>query len=124
MIRTTLITLAVTVISEGVGSWFERLLGIDRKGFSAPVGFAVLMAGLQILCYPAQLGNWPFLYILIVTLGLFAAAIWMTCWNAEEAFRHFRRKETLIAVLAGVLFLYLADRNLMVSGGIPEGYFH
>lgn len=123
MIRTTLITLAVTVISEGVGSWFERLLGIDRKGFSAPVGFAVLMACLQVLCYPAQLGNWPFLYILIVTLALLAAAIWMTCWNAKEAFRHFRRKETLIVVLAGVLFLYLADKNLMVSAGIPEGYF-
>ena len=77
MIRTTLITLAVIVISEGAGSWFERLLGIDRKGFSAPIGFAVLMACLQVLAYPAQIGNWSFLYLLLVTLILFAAAIWM-----------------------------------------------
>ena len=124
MIRTTLITLAVIVISEGAGSWFERLLGIDRKGFSAPIGFAVLMACLQVLAYPAQIGNWSFLYLLLVTLILFAAAIWMTCWNAKEAFRHFRRKETFIVLFAGLLFLYLASKNLMVSAGIPGGYFH
>ena len=49
------LSFVLLLLAEGTGAWFKRILGIDRHGFNAPVGFALLLAASQVLYYPAQL---------------------------------------------------------------------
>ena len=133
-------TLVLLLLSEGTGAWFKRLLGIDRSGFNAPVGFALLLAVCQTLYYPAQIFNYSFHWIVVSTCIVLAAAVFFVIYDLADMKASLFRKETLIVLAAAVLFIVQCRGYEIVSIGdagntLPlqmsdvkapqfQGYFH
>lgn len=107
MISVFFFAFILILLSEGCGCYWLRVLGIERKGYSAPVGIAILFTGLQILYYPAQVFNLSFEYACIVTCIILVLALFFTIFDYKEVFHAFKNKNTVFLLLLVALFLPL-----------------
>ncbi|MBO5554449.1 MAG: hypothetical protein J5941_02870, partial [Solobacterium sp.] len=134
------LSLVLLLLAEGTGAWFKRILGIDRHGFNAPVGFALLLAVSQVLYYPVQLFQYSFHWILVSTGILLIAAVFFVLYDLPDMKASLLRRESLLVLAAGTVFVFLCTGHDVVSiapGNVPfpkmmgdvkapqfQGYFH
>ncbi len=108
-------SLILLLIAEGSGAALKRMLGIDRQGFNAPIGFAFLLSLCQLLYYPAQLFGFSFRYICIVTGLVLIAGVVFVIYDIQDIRRSLFRRETLIVLVMGLLFAVLCREHNVLS---------
>lgn len=102
-------SLVLLLLSEGTGAWFKRMLGIDRHGFNAPVGFALLLAVCQTLYYPAQIFNYSAHWIIVSTSIVLIAAFFFVIYDLADMKASLVRTDTLVVLAAAALFIALCS---------------
>ena len=134
------LSFVLLLLAEGTGAWFKWILGIDRHGFNAPVGFALLLAASQVLYYPAQLFQYSFHWILVSTGIILIAAVFFVIYDLPDMKASLLRPDSLLVLGAGAVFIFLCAGHDVVSitpGDNPfpkmmmdvkapqfQGYFH
>ena len=108
-------TVVLLVLAEGTGAWTKHMLGIDRAGFNAPLGFAVMLSACQLFYYPAQIFNFSFRYIIIVTVIVLLLCVVLVFFDLDDIRRSLFRSESLVVLAAGILFIVLCQRQGVVS---------
>lgn len=111
--------LLLSILCEGVGFFTLKWMKIEPHGFTGPIGFAVLLAVLQLVYYPAQLAGLPFTYIAVATSIVLVCALAALILCYKEVFRDLFRWDTLIVAVCVFLFLYALNRN-GVSGSYAD----
>ena len=106
MTRILLLVIGLVILSEGLGSWIFKVLKIEQRGFAAPIGFAVLLASLQLLYYPAQWLNLSFTWIIVASILILAFALVVTCLRFKETLHNLINWNTIIVIICAGLFLY------------------
>ena len=101
----------LVLISEGVGAWSLKTLKIEAKGFTAPIGFAMLLCVLQALYYPSQLWNLSFTWIIVVSCAVLAAGIVLTCMMYKEVWKHLFSKDMIVVIICAGLFLQALSKS-------------
>ena len=110
MKKTLLTAVFLILISEGLGLRFLKLLKTERKGFAAPLGFAVLLSLLQLCYYPAQLMNLSFSWIVIPSAIVLGAGLVNALLLWRDLLASLKRKDTLIILCAACAFLFVFSR--------------
>lgn len=105
MNRILIFTFALILLSEGLGYWTMKVLKIRQRGYAAPMGFAVLLASLQLTYYPAQLFNLPFTWIVVTSTILLIFALFVTVKNIKQVFKNLFKPTTIIVLASLVIFL-------------------
>ena len=118
-----LFTLALLGIAEGTGAWAKRMLGIDRTGYHAPVGFAFLLAVMQLLFYPAEIMGLSFRWIIVGSCLVLAAGLVFLFFDLPDVKKSLFRWETLIVLLTASMFIFLTMRGEGVLGNSMEQEF-
>ena len=95
----------VLILCEGVGTAAQKLMKIQPFGFSAPIGFAVLLTILELGYFPAQLAELPFMWNAVVTGLVLFLALGLTIWQFKEVFRKLFRWRTLVVIAYTAFFV-------------------
>ncbi len=114
MNRILIFTFALILLSEGLGYWTMKVLKIRQRGYAAPMGFAVLLAALQLTYYPAQLFNLPFTWIVVTSTILLLFALFVTIKNIKQVFKNLFRPTTLI-VLVSLAIFFVVLKNCSID---------
>lgn len=105
MKRTVLILLLTVLVSTSYGVLLNKKLNKAINNFVTPIGFCLLIALLQLLYYPAQLFNWPSIYIHIVSLIVFLFGIGYGIIHYKEIFKEYFNKRTIIIGVSFIIFI-------------------
>ncbi len=103
------------ILAEGAGAWFKHMFGVQRKGFHAPLGFALMLAGAQLLYYPAQMFNYSLRWIFASTAIILLAMLVFFIFDLADIKKSLLRKETLIVILCGLLFAILCSMGSVLG---------
>ncbi len=104
-------TVLLLLIAEGTGAWTKRVLGIERRGYHAPVGFAFLLSVIEVLSLPALIMDLSFHWVIVVTCIVLAAGCVFLLFDLEDVRRSLFRWETLIVLACMALFIALSFRR-------------
>ena len=104
MTRIVLVTVILVLLSGGTGAWLLQKLKIEQKGFSAPVGFAAILASFQLLIYPAQLFNLSFSWVKIAGIAVLTAALIFTIIKRKDVVHELWTFRTLWVLGSVTLF--------------------
>lgn len=114
MIKVFLMVLFLIVIFTGIGSFTLKKLKIDKTSFSAPVGFVIFIAILQMCYYPVQLTNGSFNWIIVISSLLLIAGLILTIISWKEVLQNLFRIDSLI-VLASVIGFCFVFYHLFID---------
>lgn len=112
--------LVLLLLAEGAGAWLKRILGIERKGYHAPIGFAFLFSVAQVLYYPAQFLNRSMYWPIIVTSIVLLFALITVFYDLGDMKRSLIRKESLILVVIAALFILLNEFHDVLGPVLDE----
>ena len=118
-----LLSVLLLVIAEGTGAFAKRLLGIERKGYHAPIGFAFLMSVMQLLYFPAEIMGLSFHWIIVISSLVMTAGLVFLFFDLEDVKNSLFRWETMIVLLCVFLFLLTVFRREGVLGTSMETAF-
>ena len=111
------------LISEGVGAWTLKTLKIEAKGFTAPIGFAMLLCVLQALYYSPQLWNLSFTWIIVISCIVLAAGVVLACMMHKEVWKHLFSKDMIVVIVCASLFLLALSRSAADYSNMPALQF-
>ncbi len=113
-----ILAVGVLILAEGVGAGTQKLMKIHGYGFSAPIGFAVLLSILELCYFPSQLAGLPFMWNAVVTGLVLLFALGFTIWQYREVIRKLVRWRTLIVIAYAVFFIITMTKRI----GNPETF--
>ncbi|NCB33833.1 MAG: hypothetical protein EOM64_08140, partial [Erysipelotrichia bacterium] len=108
----------VLILCEGIGAGTKKLMKEHGYGFSAPIGFAVLLTVLELCYFPSQLAGLPFMWNAVVTGLVLLFALGFTIWQYKEVFRKLFRWRTLIVIAYAAFFVISMTKRI----GSPETF--
>ncbi|MBQ1447242.1 MAG: hypothetical protein IIZ14_08315 [Solobacterium sp.] len=114
MKRILLCTVLILLLSEGLGTWFLDRLKLQKKGFSAPYGFALMLGTLQMLYYPAQILHLSFLWIILPSALVLCFAACATLLRIKDVLKGLLRPQSAAVLITAVLF-FLVLRQCSVD---------
>ena len=102
----------------------ERLrLNNGKLEYAAPIGFAALLFGLQILYYPIQLFNLSSIWIHIITGSIYFVLLVLSLTRLKGLIKQYLRLDTLWVLVYFVFFLY-AFYNVSISIPRADGQMY
>lgn len=104
-----LFVIGITVfISTAYGLFVRESFQLHKDKYSAPLGFAALLLSLQFLYYPAQLFNWPSIYIHIVSSIIYLIIFIYGLTKLKQIFFEYWNLKTLwvIAYTSAFIFVF------------------
>ncbi|MBR0477684.1 MAG: hypothetical protein IJJ24_01165, partial [Solobacterium sp.] len=114
MKRILLCTVLILLLSEGLGTWLLDRLKLQKKGFSAPYGFALMLGTLQMLYYPAQILHLSFLWIILPSALVLCFAACATLLRIKDVLKGLLRPQSAAVLITAVLF-FLVLRQCSVD---------
>lgn len=96
----------LVLISEGVGAWTLKTLKIEARGFTAPIGLAVLLCTLQALYYPVQLWHLSFNWIIAISCAVLGAGTVLACMMYRDLKKHLFNRDMVTVIICAAVFLY------------------
>lgn len=108
------------IVSTSFGILLARLLKLQDKGFTAPLGFAALLFTLQLFYYPIQLFNLSSIYIHIISSIVFAGLIMYAIFEFKSILKQFWNRRTLwifASVLAFIFVFYHVSISIPRADG-------
>lgn len=110
MIKILLVVFGLIGLFTGVGIQVLDSLKIEKKGFAAPVGFVIFLMITQLLYYPAQIFNFSFNWIIGSSFLVLIFSLYLTLKNIKRVLKDLLCKETLIVLVAFVVFIVVFSR--------------
>ena len=107
MISGLIAALVLLFLFEGTGSLVLEILHIDKKGYAAPIGAAVLFAAFELFWVYALAVQGPMLYIKISGIVLLAFSALIALQSCRRVFEAWRRKDSLYVIAVICLFVFL-----------------
>lgn len=112
------IALSMMILSEGVGQWFLKVLHLEKNGFGAPIGVALIFSALEILYLPRLCLGGSFDWIKGCTFLVLIISVAFTVSSFKQIQKTLIRGR-IIYVLLGVFMMlslfYLCKTNLAVD---------
>lgn len=121
MIKIALWFLILFILSTGTGIEIKKRLQVNLKGFSAPIGFAVLLCLLQVFYYPIQWFTLSFKLIKVFTILVLGLSTLCTLKNIKELIKEFLTLKIIpvgLSLLAFLFILYKCFANLDFSDSV------
>ncbi len=94
----------LVLISEAYGLYLQNRLQIPVRGYSAPLGFALILAVCQIFYYPVQICNASFSWIIAITSLVLAVGICLLVRSWKQVLAQVKQKRTLLVLLAVAVY--------------------
>ena len=89
MIKILLAVGVVLFCSAGYGLFAEKLLKLKPTGFTAPLGFVMLLCTLQLCYYPVQFFNGSVSWIYASSYLIFGCLLLYSLFHIKELFKRY-----------------------------------
>ena len=104
MLKIFIIVALIIWLSTTAGTLLRDRFNLQNMKYTAPLGFAAILFGLQMLYYPVQLFNLPSLYIHLITLGVFVSLLIVSLFFIVKNIKQYLTIDSLWLVLSVTLF--------------------
>lgn len=118
MLKALLLALFLVILSEGYGHCFLKILRLEKNGFTAPIGVAILFSFLELLYLPRLCLGGHFTWIKGSTCIVLVVGLICMFYSYKEMFHSLFRARTIYVLIACCMMaglFYLCKTNLAVS---------
>ena len=105
MIKILLAVGVVLFCSAGYGLFAEKLLKLKPTGFTAPLGFVLLLCTLQLCYYPVQFFNGSVSWIYASSYLIFGCLLLYSLFHIKELFKRYWQWNTLWIIASFLAFI-------------------
>ncbi|MCF0115831.1 MAG: hypothetical protein HUJ56_10795, partial [Erysipelotrichaceae bacterium] len=98
------------ILCTGTGIEIKKRFNLSLKGFSAPIGFAIILCLLQLGYYPIQWFTLSFKLIKIITILVLGLSTLCTLKNIKELFKELFTVKMIPVVISLVAFLFILSK--------------
>ncbi len=120
LILPVLLSSLFVMIAEGVGSFLISILHIEKRGFAAPLGTAIVFSVLEVLYLPILFFQLSANIATIVTFVAFLATIVITLYELKEVLHTLWQRDTIAILLSIVLYILIFMCSSDLSIGSAE----
>lgn len=118
MLQAISLAIILLLLSEGTGHCFLKILHLEKIGFTAPIGVAIMFSFLQILYLPRLCLGGPFGWIKVCSTIVLIIGLIACFYSYKEMFKTLFRARTIYVIIACAMMaglFYLCKTNLAVS---------